>query len=107
MGSAAIRLLLAARVPILAGLVLGGVYFKGRADCASRFRKAADKAEKEWLVKVAEVEKMAFKEGVLSAVRDARNEEISNDIKDKAAKEPDAGAECASADTVERLRAIR
>lgn len=101
------RFLLAARIPIMVGLLLGGVYLKGRADCAAKFRKAADKIEREWLGKVAEAEKQAFKEGVLSASRDARNKEISNDIKDKAAQEPDAGAECASADTVERLRSIR
>jgi len=91
----------------LAAAIVGGVYWKGRADCRAKYERAAAKIEAEWKERVREADASAYERGLRAAAIDAENEEVVNEIEEAAAAEPGADDVCLSADVVERLRALR
>jgi uncharacterized membrane protein len=83
-----------------------GTYFKGRADCRDAFERETQEAIRER----AQVEFRALQESLQKYVEDEgaarqRRDDLEEIRRD--AESNDSGDECVSADTVERLRALR
>lgn len=93
----------------VAGLlvVLAMVRHSGYAACHAQYARKAAQEAAQWAAKVQATGEQAYERGLQAARKSAGNEQIVKDIANDAHKDPDAGRECVSADTVQRLRDLQ